>query len=175
VLCVAIVVLLAVAGCSDEPELRRPDEAEVRQVLREVLAAPRAPVEALPLAGADLVDEEVRYREATPRELEKLFLPPPAEDVTIDAMQSRFYPAWQVLFHRVVEGTPGAPLRADVIELEGELHVLVNWWPAMRLDDGAVRPDFRPNPKGDPRAGHVTVAARPPWVRLPYPIGYEPR
>jgi hypothetical protein len=175
VLLAAAVALLAAAGCGGEPELREPDEGAVRQVLRAVLAEPRAPLEELPLAGADLVDDEVRYRDATERELGRLFLPPPAEDVVIEAMQSRFYPAWQVLFHRVVDGERGAPLRADVVELEGALHVLVNWWPAMRLDGGDVRPDFRPNPKGESEVGYVTVAARPPWVRLPYPIGYEPR
>jgi hypothetical protein len=169
-------VLAASVACAPDSELTPPPEDEVREALRAVLTAPRPPLEELPLAGADLVDEEVRYREASQAELEALFLPDPAEDVAIEAMQSRFFPTWEALFHRVRDGEAGAPLRADVVPLEGRLHVLVHWWPAMRLPDGSLRPDFRPHP-GDGAAPeqHVAVAVRPPWVRLPYPVGYEPR
>jgi hypothetical protein len=168
--------IAAGVACAPSDELTAPPEDEVREALRDVLTTPRAALEELPLAGADLVNDEVQYREATPAELEALFLPDPAADVAVEAMQSRFYPTWEVLFHRVADGKQGAPLRADVVRLEGRLHVLVHWWPAMRLPDGALRPDFRPHPgDGDAPAEHITVAVRPPWVRLPYPVGYEPR
>lgn len=172
---IILATLLVAGACGPSEDLRPPERSEVRAVLERVFCEPRPARGELPLAGADLEEDTVQYREATDRELEELFLPPPASEVDIEVMQSRFYPTWEVRFERISEGGESAPWHADVIELEGELRVLVHWWPALELEDGSRRPDFRPNPGGGADAGHVTVAARPPWVRLPYPVGFEPR
>lgn len=170
-------VMLLATACGGPPEELSPlTEAEALAALDAVLVNRAGDPGALPLAFAERIEGNVEYRRAGERELAALFLPEPFPGIALSSVRQKYYPAWQVAFERVSEEGARTPLRADLVELDGTWCVLLHWWPAMKLADGAVRPDFRPRSERDQLAqpGYVTIAVRPPWIRFQDAVAVTP-
>jgi hypothetical protein len=170
-------VLLVATACGGSGEELEPlTEAEALAALDAVLVNRAADPGSWPVAFAERIEGQVAYRRIGERELEALFLPAPFPGIALSSVRQKYYPAWQVAFERVSEEGARTPLRADLVELDGTWCVVVHWWPAMRLEDGAIRPDFRPRSerRETTEAGYVTIAVRPPWVRFQDAVAVTP-
>ncbi|MDQ7008461.1 MAG: hypothetical protein Q9Q40_14660 [Acidobacteriota bacterium] len=159
-----------VTACAGGGDLAPPSREEIYSLFHLLLCQEdRPPADELPLAVWVLPpDKPSYYRPADAAERAALFLPPPLADIEVGGLRQRRYPAWRVELFALEKGRRGATFLADVVRLDGELAAIMHWRPALKTEDGARLPDFRPHPgRGEDVSGAVAVVVFPPWAVTP--------